>query len=183
MPRELHDYISEISERADVRAGSHLPLGTQERGGGVNFAIFSRDASRVRLELFDHPEDAAPARVIYTDAEIHWFGSQGGLPNWADPKEKQFACLIHEDEQRALCLMFNAGADMVDFGLPSAPPGARWHLAVDTSREAPQDLFAAGEEPLWEDPQTYHLRPRSSATLLVRGTIRQKRQAALTEAK
>jgi hypothetical protein len=32
---------------------------------------------------------------FYTDAEIHWFGPQGGLPNWADPKEKQFPCLIH----------------------------------------------------------------------------------------
>ena len=105
---------------------------------------------------------------FYTDAEIHWFGPQGGLPNWADPKEKQFACLIHEDEQRALCLMFNAGADAVDFGLPPVLPGARWHLAVDTSREAPQDLFAAGEEPLGEDPQTYHLSPRSSAILLAR---------------
>ena len=59
--RELHGYISEISERADVRAGSPLPLGTQETGGGVNFALFSRYASRVRLELFDHPKDAAPA--------------------------------------------------------------------------------------------------------------------------
>ena len=107
---------------------------------------------------------------FYTDAEIHWFGPQGGLPNWADPKEKQFACLIHEDEQCALCLMFNAGADAVDFGLPPVLPGARWHLAVDTSREAPQDLFAAGEEPLWEDPQTYHLSPRSIAILLARGT-------------
>jgi glycogen operon protein len=105
---------------------------------------------------------------FYTDAEIHWFGPQGGLPNWADPKAKQFACLIHEDEQRALCLMFNAGADGVDFGLPPVLPGARWHLAVDTSREAPQDLFAAGEEPLWEDPQTYYLGPRSSAILLAR---------------
>ena len=66
--RELHDYISEISERADVRAGSPLPLGTQETGGGVNFAIFSRYASRVRLELFDHPEDAVPARVIDLDS-------------------------------------------------------------------------------------------------------------------
>ena len=66
--RELHDYISEISERADVRAGSPLPLGTQETGGGVNFAIFSRHASRVRLELFDHPEDAMPARVIDLDS-------------------------------------------------------------------------------------------------------------------
>jgi len=61
--RELHDYIAEISEHADVQAGSPLPLGIQERGGGVNFAIFSRSASRVRLEFFDHPEDAAPARV------------------------------------------------------------------------------------------------------------------------
>ena len=60
--RDLHDYISEISDRTDVRAGSPLPLGTQETGGGVNFAIFSRYASRVRLELFDHPEDAAPCR-------------------------------------------------------------------------------------------------------------------------
>jgi glycogen operon protein len=66
--RELHDYISEISEHADVQAGSPLPLGTQERGGGVNFSIFSRHASRVRLELFDHPEDAAPARVIDLDS-------------------------------------------------------------------------------------------------------------------
>jgi hypothetical protein len=67
-PRELHDYISETSEHADVRPGSPLPLGTQENGGGVNFAIFSRWASRVRLELFDHPEDAAPARVIDLDS-------------------------------------------------------------------------------------------------------------------
>jgi hypothetical protein len=29
--RELHHYISEISESANVRAGSSLPLGTQER--------------------------------------------------------------------------------------------------------------------------------------------------------
>jgi isoamylase len=111
---------------------------------------------------------------FYTDAEIHWLGPQGGLPNWADPKEKQFACLIPEDEQRALYLMFNAGADAVDFGLPPLLPGARWHLAVDTSREAPQDLFAAGEEPPWEDPQTYHLSPRSIAILLARGTNWQK---------
>ena len=65
--RALADYVSEVSERADVRAGSPLPLGTLERGGGVNFAIFSRAATRVRLELFDHPEDASasPGRSIW----------------------------------------------------------------------------------------------------------------------
>jgi glycogen operon protein len=119
---------------------------------------------------------------FYTDAEIQWFGPQGGLPNWADPKEKQFACLIQEDEQRALCLMFNAGAGAVDFRLPPVPPGARWHLAVDTSREAPRDLYAAGKEPLGKDAQTYHLSPRSSAILLARGTNGQRGRTESTEA-
>jgi glycosidase len=76
-----------------------------------------------------------------------------------------------------------AGADAIDFGLPPLLPGARWYLAIDTSRETPQDLFAAGEEPLWEDPHTYHLPPRSSSILLVRGTNCQRQQTALTEAK
>jgi glycogen operon protein len=108
---------------------------------------------------------------FYTDAEIRWFGPQGGLPNWADPKGKPFACLIHEDEQHALCLMFNAGDDAVDFRLPPVLPGTRWRLSVDTSRETPHDLFAASEEPLWENPQIYHLGPRSSAILLARNTV------------
>ena len=118
---------------------------------------------------------------FYSDDEIHWFGPQGGFPNWTDPKEKQFACLIHEDEQHALYLMFNASGDAVDFRLPPLLSKAQWHLAVDTSREAPQDLFAEGEEPLWKDPQTYHLAPRSSAILLTRGTNIRRRQPALKD--
>jgi glycogen operon protein len=105
---------------------------------------------------------------FYTDARIHWFGPAGGVPNWTDPKEKRFGCLVHEDEQSALCLLCNAGADAVDFRLPPIPSGAQWHLAVDTFGETPRDLFAAGEEPLLQHPQTYLLKPRSSAILLAR---------------
>ena len=105
---------------------------------------------------------------FYTDAEILWFGPRGGLPNWTNPGEKQFACLIRGDEQQALYLMFNGGTDAVDFGLPNLPPGAQWHLAADTCREAPQDIFAAGEEPLCEDPHVYRLSPRSTVILLAR---------------
>jgi len=111
---------------------------------------------------------------FYTDADIHWFNSQGRSPDWADPEEKQFACLIHEDEQSALYLMFNAGTDAINFSLPSELPEPQWYLAVDTSRESPQDIFAMGEEPLWNDKQTYLLSPRSSAVLLVRGTNGEK---------
>ncbi len=96
------------------------------------------------------------------------YSSSGGSPNWSDPNAKQLACLIHEDQRNSLYLMFNAWTGSVDFGLPALLPGTRWRLAVDTSGEAQQDLFAPGTEPLWEDPRTYHLRPRSSAILLAR---------------
>ena len=73
-PRELDDYISQTSDRADVRSGSPLPFGTEERDGGVNFAIFSRNASRVRLEFFLRPEDAAPSRTLDLDSKCNRTG-------------------------------------------------------------------------------------------------------------
>jgi isoamylase len=108
---------------------------------------------------------------FYTDAEIRWFNPHLGSPDWADPKEKQFACLIHEDKRRALYLMFNAGSDAVVFDIPGITPPAQWHVAVDTSQETPQDLFAAGEEPLLKDQQIFQLIPRSSAILLTGDTV------------
>ncbi|RCV86374.1 glycogen debranching enzyme GlgX [Vreelandella rituensis] len=43
-------------------------MGAHAYGDGVNFTLFSRHASRVRLELFALPEDAEPARAIELDA-------------------------------------------------------------------------------------------------------------------
>jgi glycogen operon protein len=65
--RDLHEYISETSEHAKVRVGSPLPLGPTESGGGVDFAIFTRNATRVCLEWFEHPEDATSSRTIDLD--------------------------------------------------------------------------------------------------------------------
>ncbi|MBW8364677.1 MAG: glycogen debranching protein GlgX [Rhizobium sp.] len=65
--RPLHDYAAEVSERTDIRRGMPLPLGAHESEGGVNFALFSRHASRVRLELFDRTHDAVPARALDLD--------------------------------------------------------------------------------------------------------------------
>jgi glycogen operon protein len=53
-----------VAAQASIRTGSPLPLGTQQSEGGVNFSIFSRNAKRVCLELFDHAEDTVPTRVI-----------------------------------------------------------------------------------------------------------------------
>jgi len=108
---------------------------------------------------------------FYTDVEIHWFGPQGGLPNWADSRRKDLACMIHENGRDALLLMFNASTDGIDFGLPALPQGIRWHLAVNTSRSAPQDLFTAGEEMAADSSKPYNLEARSSAIFVARKQV------------
>ena len=57
-----------LCEVQAIRSGSPLPLGAHSRGQGVNFAIFSRHATGVRLDLFDNAEDATPVRSIILDA-------------------------------------------------------------------------------------------------------------------
>jgi len=108
---------------------------------------------------------------FYTDAEISWFNPKGALPNWTDPKEKRFACLIHEDEFDFLYLMFNANTEAADFYLPPVPNNGQWHLAVDTFYEAPEDFFDVGKEPLLEASKTYHVGSRSSVILHFRSSI------------
>ena len=47
---------------------------THEIGGGVNFAIFSRCASHVRLDFLIILNDVAPARTINLDAALNRTG-------------------------------------------------------------------------------------------------------------
>jgi glycogen operon protein len=91
------------------------------------------------------------------------------LPHWTDGNEKRLACLIHENDHKALYLVFNASTEAVDFSLPAMPKGTRWYLAADTSLEAPDDLFDPGHEPILDHPRQYHLNARSSAILLACG--------------
>ena len=112
-----------------------------------------------------HP--ALSKERFYTDAEIRWLNCAGGLPNWFDPQERSLACLIQENEEAPLLLMFNAGANDTDFVFPPLLEGSRWHLAADTSRSTPQDLFAAGTEPSVEHSKAHCLHGHSSAIFLV----------------
>ncbi|HEX8892403.1 MAG TPA: glycogen debranching protein GlgX [Terriglobales bacterium] len=47
-----------------MTAGQSAPLGATPINGGVNFSVFSRDASGVNLLFFDQEYDARPTRVI-----------------------------------------------------------------------------------------------------------------------
>jgi len=60
--------LLQLCEVQAVRSGVPLPLGAHPRREGVNFAIFSRHATGVRLDLFARPEAATPTRSIILDA-------------------------------------------------------------------------------------------------------------------
>jgi isoamylase len=45
-------------------SGQSAPLGATAVSEGVNFSLYSRDATRVELLLFDHGDDAQPAHTI-----------------------------------------------------------------------------------------------------------------------
>jgi glycogen operon protein len=72
--RSFADYLLAVSERAAVRTGAPAPFGARVRGDGVNFAVFSRHATRVQLELYDRAGDATPSRVVPFDPVHHRTG-------------------------------------------------------------------------------------------------------------
>jgi isoamylase len=57
-----------MADSVESRAGRSFPLGAQVVDGGVNFSVFSKDASLVELLLFDDVKDQRPRRIIPLDA-------------------------------------------------------------------------------------------------------------------
>src|SRR6516164_2349166 len=47
--------------------GESSPIGATPTDEGVNFSIYSRNATGVELLFFDHEDDANPSRVIHLD--------------------------------------------------------------------------------------------------------------------
>jgi len=54
----------------ELRCGTSFPLGATVQADGVNFSVFSKNATLVEL-LFDSADAAAPARVIPLDPRTH----------------------------------------------------------------------------------------------------------------
>jgi isoamylase len=63
------------SEMGEVQAGNPLPIGgAHEQGKGVNFVLFSRHATGVRLEFYQNSDDSSPSRIIDLDPVRHRTG-------------------------------------------------------------------------------------------------------------
>ena len=50
-----------------IEPGHTDPLGASIEPRGVNFSVYSRDASKIEILLFDREDDARPAQVISLD--------------------------------------------------------------------------------------------------------------------
>ncbi len=120
------------------------------------------------MVAFRRAHPALSKESFYTAAEIQWLNPAGGSPNWSDPKEKALACVIQENKDSKLLMIFNADTNGALFCLPPLPKALNWRLAVDTSRLAPQDLFAEGEELRVDHSKSYRVEARSSAIFLAR---------------
>ncbi len=73
--RNLANGFAAPSGVGEVQAGNSLPIGgAHEQGGGVNFVLFSRHATGVRLEFYQNPHDSSPNRIIDLDPVRHRTG-------------------------------------------------------------------------------------------------------------
>jgi glycogen operon protein len=54
-----------------IAAGAPAPLGATVQPGGVNFSVFSKDATLVELLLFGDPSSTEPSTIIPLDQDAH----------------------------------------------------------------------------------------------------------------
>ena len=56
-----------VSPLSELHKGNTSPLGATVCNGGVNFSVFARDCTGIELLLFDHADDAVPAKIVTLD--------------------------------------------------------------------------------------------------------------------
>jgi isoamylase len=181
------EHLREGLETGTVRSGSPLPLGTSQQGNGVNFAVFSRHATRVCLELYDHVEDASPSNVVQLTRAHHrtgdiWHVWIRGLRSgqlYAYRAEGPY-CPAEGHRFNAHKLLLDpyssalAGPQVWDFGPargydPASPQGDRSCSEVDDAGIMPKCIVLhqpfdwAGDQPLrhpWSETAIYELHVR-----------------------
>ncbi|MBN2157850.1 MAG: glycogen debranching protein GlgX [Spirochaetes bacterium] len=85
--------------------------------------------------------------------DITWHGTRIGAPNWGEGSHciaalisGAYAELPEGRADKDLYLIFNASKSKLNFEIPPAPSGARWRIAVDTSKPSPGDIYDRGRE-------------------------------------
>ncbi|MEO8225668.1 MAG: isoamylase [Gammaproteobacteria bacterium] len=105
-----------------------------------------------------------PARGI---PDIAWHGAGSDSTPWhPDSRFLAFTLAGSHAKEEDLHVLINMSERSESLELP-AINGRRWHLAVDTAREAPDDVTAKHAQAIWTEPR-YLCQPRSVVVLEAR---------------
>jgi glycogen operon protein len=141
-----------LDSRADViTRGSSAPLGATVQAGGVNFSVFSKNATRVELLLFDRAA-SRPAEVIALDPHRHrtyhyWHAHVAGLG-----PGQLYAYRAHGPFAPAHGLLFDGEKVLLDpYGLAVAVPPTYSRAAAGQ----PGDNASTAMKSVVADPALY----------------------------
>jgi glycogen operon protein len=99
------------------------------------------------LRHADHPGQAgSPLHLL----EMIWHGTLPEQPDWS-PGSRVLAFTLRgrkaEEPEDMIYAALNMYWEPLAFGLPAAPPGKRWHVAVNTAMPTPEEIWEVGQEP------------------------------------
>jgi isoamylase len=137
---------------AVVDTGASAPLGAAIGPDGVNFSVFSKNATLIELLLFDDESATTPARIIPLEAKTHrtyhyWHALVPGLR-----PGQVYGYRAHGPFAPARGLRFDAGKVLLDpYGLAIAVPETFDRLAASR----PGDNAAVALKSVVADPARY----------------------------
>ena len=117
-----------------------------------------------------HHDDRGPERPL----EVSWHGPVAWQPDWSHDSHTLAFMLRGANGSAnaidALYVAMNMHDQTHSFGLPTAPVGSAWRVAINTGMPAPRDIRAAGEEEALVDQRFILVRDRAVVVLVARST-------------
>ncbi|MBN1352091.1 glycogen debranching protein GlgX [candidate division KSB1 bacterium] len=104
--------------------------------------------------------------------DIHWFDHRAQEHNWNE-KSRTLTCILDGSsietgavyDDNDVCIMVNIDFKSRRFRIPNAPPGKKWFLSIDTSKESPDDILPLDGEKYLQKQTCYTLSQRSMVVL------------------
>ena len=106
------------------------------------------------------------------DPDVTWHGTEVGEPDWGVASHV-IACLLNgryascsnNCEDNDIYIAFNASKEDRDFMIPEAPSGRKWLLAIDTSKQSPDDILDKANQILFPE-NCYPVKSLSTVVLI-----------------
>lgn len=98
----------------------------------------------------------------YSLPDITWHGIEKNNPDW-NVNSHMIACVLNGEYAKNgngrpdndIYMAFNASDAGTYMEIPEAPSGNKWHVAVDTSKPFPDDIYERGKETTLSDNKYY----------------------------